>query len=248
MRENSSSVDYATNYREIYQQRLLESDCEALSNSALGAAGESTRPSELVEVWAMIGAKCAATPVSQELSNKYPVYSHLMELPLKDLMKSMALEEACRSWSGECEDFVLLLERLYQTADVQEQQLIISVLPLLKSPARFLYIATEAARTNIVPVFSALALNNPFPQEHFSENQWNQMVLKTIFVGCNIAQIVGLHERHNSALSETIFQYVRERHSAHRSVPSAVVELCERQLTESCQLQLNTIKPDLRKE
>tara|TARA_B100002052_G_C15855393_1_gene587215 strand:- start:854 stop:1444 length:591 start_codon:yes stop_codon:yes gene_type:complete len=193
----------------------------------------------------MISAKCGDFAASEVLGSEDPTHSRLMELPLKDMMKSMALDTSCREWTGSPEGFTRVLERLYQTADVQEQQLIILVLPLLRSQERFLGIATEAARTNIVPVFSSLALNNPFPQEHFNENQWNQMVLKAIFVGCEITRIVGLHERHNSALSETIFQYVSERHSAHRSVPRAVVALCERALSNTSQLQLNSIKSDL---
>ena len=248
MHPNSKTVDYAETYLEVYQKRLLESDCEALSESALRTAEDTTTLPELIELWGMVGAKCGNPKAAEQLRNGTADHSRLAELSFKDMMKSMVLEKVCSSWADLPERLTLLLERLYQTADVQEQQLIIQVLPLLESQERFLRIATEAARTNIVPVFSSLALDNPFPQEHFTENQWNQMVLKTIFVGCDIAKIVGLHERHNSALSETIFQYVSERHSAHRTVPRAVVQLCEGALSNASQSQLNSIKPDLRQE
>ncbi|MEM6472980.1 MAG: EboA domain-containing protein [Planctomycetota bacterium] len=248
MHQNSSCEQYSSLYQETYRVRLVENGCEALSESVLGAAENTKTLSELIEVWAKIGLECGDSAASEELRNGDENHAGLMELPLKDMMKSMALEKACKEWGGSSEGFTRLLERLYQTADVREKRLIILVLPLLRSGERFLRVATEAARTNILPVFSALALGNPFPQEHFSESQWNQMVLKAIFVGCNIREIVGLHERHNSSLSETIFQYVSERHSARRSVPPSVVELCERALSDASQLQLNSIKPGLSQE
>lgn len=248
MDQNSTCSGYASSYREIYQQRLRESGYTDLSTSALDAAANVSTLSELIEVWAMIGLKCRDSASRDVPEDTDPVRSRLMALPFRDMIRAMALESACNQWTGPAEDFTPLLERLFQTADVQEQQAIISVLPLLNSGERFLRIATEAARTNIVPVFSSLALNNSYPQEFFSENQWNQMVLKAIFVGCDITRIAGLHERHNPALSETIFQYVSERNSASRSVPSSIVQLCERALSDSSQTQLDAIKPDLRQE
>ncbi|MEM8735272.1 MAG: EboA domain-containing protein [Planctomycetota bacterium] len=248
MCQNLNCENYATTYREVYQRRLLESHYTALGESVLEAAQNTTKPSQLIEVWAMIGAQCADHPTSQEIRNGGSAHSSLMGIPLKDMIKSIALEAVCREWAGSPEEITQLLERLYQTADIREQQLIIRVLPLLKSQEHFVRVATEAARTNIVPVFSALALDNPFPQEHFNENQWNQMVLKAIFVGCDVRTIVGLHERHNSSLAETIFQYISERHSAQRSVPRAVVELCEQALSAASLLQLNAIKSALLQE
>ncbi len=248
MRQNSSCDNYANAYREVCQQRILESDCEELSESVLKAAQNSTKLSQLVEVWAMIGAQCPDPPASKEVGNGDSEHSYLLEMPLKDMIKSIALEAVCRQWAGSPEDLTRLLERLYQTADVREQQLIVRVLPLLKFQEHFVRIATEAARTNIVPVFSALALHNPFPQQNFDENQWNQMVLKAIFVGCDIGTIVGLHERQNSSLAETVFQYISERHSAQRSVPRNVVEHCEQALSDTSRLKLNEIKPLLRQE
>ncbi|MEM9409548.1 MAG: EboA domain-containing protein [Planctomycetota bacterium] len=248
MRHKSSCDDYATIYREVYQRRLLEGDSEALGESVLKAAQNLTKLSQLIEVWAMIGAQYVDPVESKKVGNGYSGHSYLMEMPLKDMIKSIAIEAVCREWAGAPEDFTRLLEKLFRTADVREQQLIVRVLPLLKFQERFLRIATEAARTNIVPVFSSLALNNPYPLVHFDENQWNQMVLKAIFVSCDISKIVGLHERQNSSLAETVFQYISERHSAQRSVPRNVVEHCEQALSDTSRLKLNAIKPLLREE
>ena len=248
MQQNSTCAHYSKAYREIYQNRLHESGVDALNEVVLEAARNSNKLPEFVDVWVKVGEECGEFSASEELRARYPQHLRLMEMPLKDMMKSIALETTCKHWAGTPESFTLLLERLYQTGEIREQQLIILVLPLLESGERFVRIATEAARTNIVPVFSSLALHNPFASEHFTENQWNQLVLKTIFVGCDITEIAGLAQRHNASLSETIFQYVSERHSAHRSVPPAVVELCETALCESSQQKLNAIKPELRLE
>ena len=222
---------------------------EAVSQSVLGVARDARKLSEFTDAWVMINNECGESfAPSEELRNQFPQHARLIELPLKDMMKSMAIEANCKQWSGAPENFARLLETLYQTGEIREQQLILLVLPLLASADRFLHIATEATRTNIVPVFSSLALHNPYPHDFFIENQWNQMVLKAIFVGCNINEIAGLSSRHNAALSETIFQYVSERHSAHRTVPPAVVELCETALSEPSQQKLNAIKSDLRLE
>ena len=246
MQQNSTCAEYSNSFREIYHERLRENECEALNEVVLKASENAKKLPEFIDVWVKIGEECGEFTASQELTARYPRHLRLTEMPLKDMMKSMALETTCQHWAGTPESFTQLLERLYQTGEIREQQLIILVLPLLTFGERFVRIATEAARTNIVPVFSSLALHNPFASEHFTENQWNQLVLKTIFVGCDVTKIAGLAQRHNASLSETIFQYVSERHSAHRSVPPAVVELCETALCESSQQKLNTIKPELR--
>lgn len=247
MYQNAPCLRYADAFREIYQARVVESQKEALNASLVDSLLNATKLSELIDVWRMIGRECRAEGAI-ELSSGGQDCRRIAEMPLKDMMKARAIDVMCGQWSGDPDAFTPLFKRLFQTADVSEQQLIVLVLPMLKSPERFLHVAAEATRTNIVPVFSAMALCNPFPKVYFDENQWNQMVLKAIFLGCAVNEIDGLHERHNSALSETIFQYISERHSASRSVPAAVVALCERALCKTSYTQLDAIKPELRQE
>ena len=247
MYQNAPCLRYADAFREIYQARVVESQKEALNASLVDSLLNATKLSELIDVWRMIGRECRAEGAI-ELSSGGQDCRRIAEMPLKDMMKARAIDVMCGQWNGDPDAFTPLFKRLFQTADVSEQQLIVLVLPMLKSPERFLHVAAEATRTNIVPVFSAMALCNPFPKVYFDENQWNQMVLKAIFLGCAVNEIDGLHERHNSALSETIFQYISERYSASRSVPAAVVALCERALCKTSYTQLDAIKPELRQE
>ena len=67
-------------------------------------------------------------------------------------------------------------------------------------------------------VFEAVAHRSPLPKERFSEAQWNQMILKALFISSRLAPIQGLDERRNAELAETLMNYVHERWSAARSV------------------------------
>ena len=68
------------------------------------------------------------------------------------------------------------------------------------------------------PVFEAVAHANPYPAEQFSETQWNQMVLKALFVGSTLAPIQGLDERRNADLAGMLIDYAHERWAAGRPV------------------------------
>ena len=60
----------------------------------------------------MIGAQCVDPPVSQEIRNGDSMHSSLMGIPLKDMIKSNALEAVCTIWAGSPEDFTKLLETI----------------------------------------------------------------------------------------------------------------------------------------
>ena len=59
---------------------------------------------------------------------------------------------------------------------------------------------------------------NPYPSEQLSEGEWNQLVLKAIFTDKPVHQIIGLDERANQKLADTLADYARERWAAGRSV------------------------------
>jgi hypothetical protein len=67
-------------------------------------------------------------------------------------------------------------------------------------------------------VFEAVAHRNPYPREQFSENRWNHMVLKALFVGSTLAPIQGLDQRANPALMRMLCDYAHERWAAGRPV------------------------------
>lgn len=125
------------------------------------------------------------------------------------------------------------LTALFETAEMQEAVALTRSLPYLPNPSSFLLRATDAVRSNMGPVFDAIAFGNTYPKEYFNEAAWNQLVLKCIFNDKAIHQIIGLDERANQALADTLSDFAHERWSAGRRVPSQVWRLVPRFMNES---------------
>lgn len=108
---------------------------------------------------------------------------------------------------------------LFRHGDTEERRAIVRALPRLRDPARFLALAVEACRTSVVPLFEAIACNNPFPAAHFPDESFNQMVLKAVFVGVPLARVVGLQTRLSPELERMARDYAAERRAAGRAIP-----------------------------
>lgn len=121
-------------------------------------------------------------------------------------------------YSEERDHYVASIEKLFSAADVGEQIALYQSLPVLPHPDRFKARAIEGLRTNMVTVFNAIALHNPYPADYFEEAPWNQMVLKALFVDSNLSQIQGLDSRGNAKLAKMLSDYAHERWSAGRTV------------------------------
>ena len=107
----------------------------------------------------------------------------------------------------------------YDQGDAREQQSWLRALPVFPQPDRFLSTAIDACRTNIVPLFEAIACENPFPARYFPDRNFNQLVLKALFNGIAMNRIVGLSGRLNQELARMAADYAAERRAAGRSVP-----------------------------
>lgn len=118
----------------------------------------------------------------------------------------------------EQEDWLKAVNQLFETGDLHEQAALYAALPLLPFQNELLPRAIDGCRTNMTLVFDAIALNNPFPRKNFPELNWNQMVLKAIFMQRPLYQIQGLEERRNSALAEIASDFAHERWAAGRNV------------------------------
>lgn len=117
-------------------------------------------------------------------------------------------------------DFFVIAMECYERGDSREQQSWLKALPLLPDPERFVSVAIDATRTNILPQFEAIACDNPYPARYFPELHFNQLVLKSMFVGVALRRIVGLESRLNPELARMALDYAAERRAAGRSVPS----------------------------
>jgi hypothetical protein len=120
------------------------------------------------------------------------------------------------------EAFVHLAIECYERGDAREQQSWLRALSLLPHADRFTAVAVDACRTNIIPLFEAIACENPYPARHFPERQFNQLVLKALFNSIALARVVGLSTRVNAELSRMARDYAAERRAAARPVPSDI--------------------------
>ena len=117
-------------------------------------------------------------------------------------------------------EFFVVTTGCYERGDSREQQSWLKALPLLPGADRFASVAIDACRTNILPQFEAIACGNPYPARYFPELHFNQLVLKSMFVGVALDRIVGLERRLNAELSRMALDYAAERRAAGRSVPA----------------------------
>ena len=120
------------------------------------------------------------------------------------------------------DSFVRAATDCYDQSDSAEQQSWLKSTPLLPGPEQFLPTVIDACRTNILPLFEAVACENPFPARHFPERNFNQMVLKASFNKVALSRIAGLASRRNPDLTRMAADYASERRAAGRTVPSDI--------------------------
>lgn len=110
----------------------------------------------------------------------------------------------------------------FEQGDAREQQSWLRAIALWPEATALLPAAIDACRTNIIPLFEALACENPYPAAHFPDRNFNQMVLKAMFNSIELARIAGLPGRRNPELSRMARDYAAERTAAGRTVPADI--------------------------
>ncbi len=114
--------------------------------------------------------------------------------------------------------FAEVFKDLRRTSDVAEMIALYRGLPLYPHPETLFFEVGEGLRSNLKPVFEAIAHNNPFPRDHFDDHRWNHMVLKALFVDSALSPIIGLDSRANPELARILIDYANERWAANRPV------------------------------
>lgn len=120
--------------------------------------------------------------------------------------------------ANDATNFVATLDQLFAAGEVLELIALYQGLPLYPHQSAFQLRCAEGQRSNIPAVFCAIAHRNPFPSEQLSEDQWNQLVLKSLFIGMPLDPIVGLDRRANAKLASILVDFAHERWAAKRPV------------------------------
>jgi hypothetical protein len=110
----------------------------------------------------------------------------------------------------------------YKVGDEKERCAILKGLLLLDPEAKLQATAVDAGRTNSLEVFSALAVGNPYPYLYYSEAEFNQLVLKALFLELDLKHVFGLSKRLNQPLVQMCTDFAEERRAAGRSVPESI--------------------------
>ncbi len=117
------------------------------------------------------------------------------------------------------------ISQLFKAAEMNELVALYGSLPLLAYAEEWVAQCREGIRSNIGSVLEAIMCNNPYPAQHLDEQGWNQMIMKAFFTEKPVNEIIGLDERVNSALAETLSDYVHERWAAHRTANAQIWRL-----------------------
>lgn len=111
------------------------------------------------------------------------------------------------------------LLHLFEAGELGEQVSLLRVLALLPGSGRFVETGVQACRTNTSEVFEAIVCENAFLAEHFAPLNFNQAVMKAIFMGVALRRIERLESRITPELSRMAAGYASERRAAGRIVP-----------------------------
>ena len=115
-----------------------------------------------------------------------------------------------------------VLLRLFDAGEIGEQVSLLRTLSLLPHPAEFVELGIHACRTNAKSVFEAIVCENPFPASHFPALNFNQAILKAVFMDIAMARVEGLEPRITPELQRMAAGYASERRAAGRVVPTDI--------------------------
>jgi hypothetical protein len=144
----------------------------------------------------------------------------LEDWTLEDAVRATFL--LARADSATPESFEADARACYEMGDAREQQSWLRAVALLPAPERFLALVVDACRSNIQPVFEAVACGNPYPSWYFPDRNFNQLVMKSLFNGVRLERIVGLASRANAELARMATDFAAERRAAGRPVPADI--------------------------
>ncbi|WP_281322587.1 EboA domain-containing protein [Flavobacterium aestivum] len=189
-------------------ESVLSFENEALFFQAFGLI--SRRISSTIPEW--------TTQEKESLEQLYPSFTK-SSWDLQQLCRSLLMIHIPIDQNEE------VLKKIAEMADIKELICLYKGLFFLENAQDFVSLVQEGIRTNMVAVFDAIALENPFAAEHLPVDAWNQLVLKAVFMGRPLYRIVDLDLRKNEKLALIVHDYIHERWSAGRLVTPEIWRL-----------------------
>ncbi|MBT3532898.1 MAG: EboA domain-containing protein [Rhodospirillaceae bacterium] len=139
---------------------------------------------------------------------------------LDDVARTALLLRALSALPGD--EHAGFVRQVYLRGDYREQAAVLHSLSFLPEPERYLELAIDACRTNVLDVFEAIACENAYPAAHFPEANFNQMILKAIFLAVLVGRTADLAGRATPELKRMVTAFASERRAAGRAVPEDV--------------------------
>jgi hypothetical protein len=184
-------------------------------------AAQSRSIEEIQRVFTACGRRAGKAPVELSPHEVDGLHAYGVTWPIR----GWALDELCRAvWLVDSERFVdeltwpRVVARCFEEGEIRERQAVLRALPLLSGPHAHVPLAVSACRTHVVPIFEAIACDNPYPARYFPDLHFNQMALKAAFLELSLARIIGIEERRSRELDRMVRDYKAEREAAGRPV------------------------------
>ncbi len=204
--------------KQLLSSRLTETGREYMENATKEIAAGVTRQrfSALLSMASRHARRDALALTEQELADAaqaVPGWSPAAWNRLELLRAALVLARSDLDQATFSDDF----EGLFRFADQGELCALYRCLPLLPQGERFVARAAEGCRTNMMTVFEAVALDSPYPVQHFDDTAWHQLVIKALFLDLPVYRIAGLDGRLTAELTRMALDWADERASAGRS-------------------------------
>ena len=201
--------------KELLEERLNTSEIQWL-NQCVEQISSDRDTRQLYLTYSLLANKVDAKDLAlRKTEDPIQNYLYHQEANCMELSRIYLLAEVL---DYDFDIFAPKVAQIIQVADQTEMVTFLKFLILLPKAEYFKTAAVESLRTNITPVFEAIAMNNPYPARYFNEQQWNQMYLKAAFMQLDLANIVDVEKRANNELARIISDYAHERWAASRDI------------------------------
>lgn len=189
-----------------------------------GSLAKLDKSTDVANDLSMLSAMARRKTGSEPMVSASPIQTPAGPVPIGrwpsgDLTRVLFVLKGISLHADNAVDMVALV---FRYGDETERGAIVRGLSLLPEPESFKPLALEVGRANSLALYSCLALDNPYPAACYTEQEFNQLVLKCLFLGLEVEEIYGLVARANPELARMCEDYVDERVAAGRSVPADI--------------------------